>query len=214
MPNPLSFKLKFLLTVVLMTLLTSVYAQFPVTKMDTAHLPGQLKYSGHIIHSLKWTDSLGVNYFLTTETGESVTIDKDGNEFTRAELFAYHYILKGDSLHLLWKIYDFNKDCEFDVSVKYIDKACKITDLDKNGIAEVWVMYETQCTSDVSPSPTKIIMYEGTKKYAVRGESKVKISEKDYIGGQYTLDENFKNGNSLFRQFAIALWKQHIIKNQ
>ena len=57
-------------------------------------------------------------------------------------------------------------------------------------------------------------MYEGTKKYAVRGESKVKISEKDYIGGQYTLDENFKNGNSLFRQFAIALWKQHIIKNQ
>ena len=73
-------------------------------------------------------------------------------------------------------------------------------------------MYENQCTSDVSPAPTKIIMYEGNKKYAIRGENKVKISEKEFVGGQYTLDDNFKNANPLFRQFAINLWEKNKLK--
>lgn len=204
--------MKLGLTILLMNLLTCTYGQLPVTKVDSAHLPKQLKYSGHIIKSVKWTDSLGLNYLLTTETGEYFTKGKEGEEFKNAELYAYHYILKGDSLELLWKIYDFNKDCEFDIYVKYIDKAFKVTDLDKNGIAEVWIMYENQCTSDVSPAPTKIIMYEGTKKYAVRGENKVQVSEKEFIGGQYTLDDNFKNGTSFFRKFAVNLWETHKLK--
>ena len=192
-----------------MTVSCYSFGQLKITKVDSTKLPKGIKFLGHIINSAKWADSFGVHYVLTTEIGEYFSKDKENNELKNAELFAYHYILNRDSLKLIWKIYDKNKNCEFDVFTKFIDNAFKVTDLDKNGVAEVWVMYENQCTSDVSPAPTKIIMYEGNKKYAIRGENRVKISEKDFIGGQYTLDENFKTGNNLFRQFGINLWEKN-----
>jgi len=188
------------------------FAQIKVNKIDSTKLPKTIKFAGKITNSAKWTDSLGTHYVLLTETGEYFSKDQENNEFTNAELFVYHYVIKNDSLKLIWKIYDHNKNCEFDIFTKFIDKAFKVTDLDKNGISEIWVMYENQCTSDVSPAPTKIIMYEGNKKYAIRGENKVKVSEKSFFGGQYNLDENFKKGNPLFRQFGISLWEKNILK--
>src|SRR5438045_6272198 len=94
----------------------------------------------------------------------------------------------------------------------FVDKAFAVTDLDKNGVAEVWVMYKNSCHGDVSPVTTKIIMYEGTKKYALRGESRVKVSATDYEGGSYILDDNFKNGESAFRKYAEKLWAQNKIE--
>ena len=188
------------------------YGQITLAKIDSSKLPKQIKYSGSIINSVTWSDSLGLNYILTTETGEFETKDKQGDYLKNAALYVYHYVHKEDSIKLLWRVYDFEKDCPFDVVVEFIDKAFTVTDLDKNGIAEVWVMYENQCTSDVSPAPTKIIMYEGIKKYAVRGENKVQVSEKEFLGGQYTLDESFKKANPLFRQFAINLWEKNKLK--
>jgi len=189
-----------------------VYGQIALAKIDSSKLPKQIKYAGHITNSVTWSDSLGLNYVLTTETGEFESKNKEGDYFKNAALYVYHYVYKADSIKLLWKVYDFEKDCPFDVVVEFIDKAFTVTDLDKNGIAEVWLMYEHQCTSDVSPAPTKIIMYEGNKKYAVRGENRVRVSEKEYSGGQYTLDESFKKGNPLFRQFAINLWEKNKLK--
>mgnify|MGYP003618693051 CR=1 FL=1 len=204
--------MKIRLSILLLFISIFSFGQLKISKVDTTKLPKGIKFSGHITNSAKWTDSFGVHYVLTTETGQYFSKDQENNEVKNAELFVYHYIIKSDSLKLLWKIYDQNKNCEFDVFTKFIDEAFKLTDLDKNGIAEVWVMYENQCTSDVSPAPTKIIMYEGNKKYAIRGENRVKLSEKEFIGGQYTLDENFKNGNLLFRQFAINLWDKNKLK--
>jgi hypothetical protein len=207
-----NFKMKYQFSIILLLATMCSFAQIKVINIDTSKLPKKIKFVGQITNSAIWTDSFGTHYVLTTETGKFYSKDQENNEFRNAELFAYHYVIKNDSLRLLWKIYDYNKNCEFDVFTKFIDKAFKVTDLDKNGIAEVWVMYENQCTSDVSPAPTKIIMYEGSKKYAIRGESKVKVSEKAIFAGQYTLDENFKNGNPLFRQFGITLWEKNNLK--
>lgn len=190
----------------------SSFGQISVVKVDASKLPKQLKYSGKLKNCVKWTDNLGVNYVLLTETGTYSRKNKEDEYFKNADLFVYHYLMNGDSLKLLWKIHDFTKDCSFDLYLRFIDKAFNITDLDKNGIAEVWVMYENQCTSDVSPGPTKIIMYENIKKYALREFNMVKVSQTKYEGGQYTLDDSFKTGNSLFKRFAINLWKQNKMK--
>jgi hypothetical protein len=73
-------------------------------------------------------------------------------------------------------------------------------------------MYKTVCHGDVSPSNMKIIMYEGNKKYAVRGTNKVKVSDKEYDGGAYTFDEAFKNGPQPFRSYALQLWKKNLLE--
>jgi len=55
-------------------------------------------------------------------------------------------------------------------------------------------------------------MYEGNKKYALRGESRVQVSATDFVGGNFTLDDNFKTGNTLFRQYAEKMWTQNKIQ--
>jgi hypothetical protein len=52
-------------------------------------------------------------------------------------------------------------------------------------------------------------MYEGNKKYALRGESQVQGSEKDFNGGTYKLDDNFATGKPVFRKYADTLWNKH-----
>lgn len=186
------------------------YGQIKLTKLDSTSLPATIQYTGHINNAVKWMDSISTHFVITSITGQVKTTPKDEEDGSDAYLYVYHYIVKNDSTKLLWRISDYNKACPFDIELYFVGKAFSVTDLDKNGMAEVWVMYKNSCQSDVSPVPTKIIMYEGIKKYALRGESRVKISATEYIGGSFTLDDNLKNGNALFRQYAEKLW----IKNK
>ena len=109
-------------------------------------------------------------------------------------------------------IYNFIKDCPVDIKANFIKNTFAVTDLNKDGNAEIWVMYKTVCHGDVSPSDMKIIMYENDKKYAVRGTNKVKYTAKDYIGGEYTFDEAFKKAPKVFRDYATKLWKKNILE--
>ena len=73
-------------------------------------------------------------------------------------------------------------------------------------------MYKTVCHGDVSPSNMKVIMYQGLQKYAMRGRNKVKISETETEGGEYTFDKVFVDGPISFRNFAIKLWEKNILQ--
>ena len=204
--------MKFTTFLILTLICISSYGQIKLTKLDNTNFPKNIKYVGHIVNAVKWTDSLGLNYFVTTETGKISSKTKDEEDLFDAFLYAYHYVINKDSCKLMWRIYDYNKGCGLDLDFYFIDKALSVTDLDKNGIAEIWVMYKNACHGDVSPVPIKIIMYEGNKKYALRGESKVKISATEFMGGNFTLDDNFKNGNIVFRQYAEKLWTQNKVE--
>lgn len=201
--------IKVNLIFILLLISYAIYGQASIIKIESKNIPKQIKYIGNIANSVKWTDGQGEHYVISTKTDEYASKTKGSEDLINAELYVYHYVLKNNDTKLLWKIFDFNKECEFDLYLKFIDNSFQVTDLDKNGVAEVWIMYENQCTSDVSPAPTKIIMYEGIKKYAIRGLNRVKMSENEFIGGQYNLDNNFKNGNALFRKFGIELWETH-----
>lgn len=196
--------MKFSTCLIFLLLCITSYGQFKLIKLDSSNIPKKIKYFGHIINAVKWTDSLGLNYVITTEIdsiqGKPASIDDNRD----ASLSAYHFVVNGDSPKLFWKVYDFNKECPVDLDLYFIDKTFAVTDLDKNGIAEVWIMYKNYCHGDVSPVPTKIIMYEGNTKYALRGESKV-----NDMGGNYTLDDNFRKGNVIFKQYAEKLWSQN-----
>jgi len=194
----------FLLLIVLLICAEITHAQITVTKIDKKDIPATIKYAGHIIDEVKYTDSEGEHLVITTETGWQRVKTKDF-EGKSMELFAYSYLRTGDDYKLLWKTYDGEKACEFDVFAGFIPKTFEVTDLNNDGKAEVWLMYVVVCTSDVSPEPMKIIMHDGVKKYAVRGENRV-----DGAGGKYTFDEAFKTGPEVFRNYATTLWKKNI----
>lgn len=188
--------------------------QIKMTKLDSTGIPKGIKYEGKIKEALQWTDKSGINIAITTETGFYPSKNKKDDDLTNndAELFAYHFIYKGDTIKQTWKVYDFIKDCPLDIEASFIKNTFQVTDLNKDGIAEVWLMYKTVCHGDISPCDMKIIMYQGPQKYAMRGQNKVQVSDTEFYGGDYKFDDAFNNGPELFREFAKKLWDKNIMQ--
>lgn len=188
-----------------------------VEKIDSTAIPASIKYSGNIKSALSWEDKTGKSIVFITETGvfrnPELKHESDGAD---AEIYAYCFTLNNEPV-LNWKVYDFVSDCQVDIVAEFIDNTLSITDLDKNGIAEIWLMYKTICHGDISPAALKIIMYEGEKKFAMRGESKIQIGadvngKPEFIGGDYTLDKNFENAPEKFKNYALSLWNKNASK--
>jgi len=181
-------------------------AQFQLTKIDKISIPKNIQYTGKIVQGVRWTDSTGDNIVILTVTEKTQSKSDEGSN---GSLYAYHFLVSGDSLKQTWRVYDFVKECSVDMFLYFVDKTFLVTDLNKDGKAEVWIMYKVSCQGDVSPVPMKIIMYQDNKKFAVRGTTKVNVSANEYMGGEYTFDEAFKNAPIEFRQFAEKLWNEH-----
>ncbi|MCP9750416.1 hypothetical protein EGI32_05475 [Ferruginibacter sp. HRS2-29] len=179
-----------------------------ITRVDVESLPQETRNRGKVLDAARWTDDDGEHTLVTTETGEITGAD----DTKSAGIFAFHYLLKQNRQELTWKLNDAVKDCPVDVEAGYVHNTFAVTDLDKNGKAEVWLMYITACHGDVSPANMKIIMYESGKKHAARGTNKVQVSEKEFAGGEYNFDEIFKKSPKVFRQYADKLWQKNILQ--
>jgi hypothetical protein len=205
--------LNFLITLLIST---NLLGQTPLklTKLDVNKLPYFIKVDGKAQNAVRWTDNLGDNIVITSETGRytSKKAKADEIEEANAELFGYHYLVVKNGVQETWKVYDFIKDCPLDLEAHYVKNTFQITDLDKNGIAEVWLMYRTVCHGDVSPSDMKIIMYQGQQKYAMRGRAKIKFGEKEFEGGEYKFDPAFNKAPKVIVDYAKKLWNKNILQ--
>jgi len=190
----------------------SCFAQVKTTQLTKTTLPKTITYTGKLINAIRFTDAGGETIIITTETGESQSKTEHDESYREAELFAYSYILKEGTWVQQWKMYDYVKECPVDIECNFVKNSFAVTDLDKNGKAEVWLMYITGCHGDVSASGMKVIVYEGTQKYAMRGRTKVRISETEYDGGEHTFDEPFKKAPEAFRKYALKLWQKNLMQ--
>lgn len=178
-------------------------SQLHLKKLDKQSIP--FRYKGQIVTAVTWTDKFGEHYVVTAETGKYTNAQGNRN----ALLYAYHYLKNKQT----WRVQDGVTDCPVDLKAKFIKDAFAVTDLDNNGIAEIWLMYNVTCRGDVGPSEMKIIMYEGDKKHAMRGETKVSLSEKEVYGnGKYAFDDAFKKAPAVFRAYAQKLWAKNIME--
>ena len=185
-------------------------AQFKVTKLDKNSIPKDIQYTGNIVQAVRWIDNTGNNIVILTATDKTQSKNAPDEGYSDGALYAYHYLVSGDSIKQTWKVYDYVKECPVDMFLYFVDKTFGVTDLNKDGKAEVWMMYKVSCQGDVSPIPMKIIMYQDNKKFAVRGTTRTSANE--YMGGEFTFDDAFKNAPVEFRQYAEKLWKQHKVE--
>lgn len=186
------------------------------TRIDSAQVSKALQYKGNFKDGFRWKDKTGEYIVVTSETGiyRNDNFPHEEDDSRDAEIFAQCYSLENNQL--VWKVNDFVKDCIVDIDAAFKKNSLSVTDLDKNGIAEVWAMYEIACKGDVSPSDLKIIMYEGKQKFAMRGESKIQTGMEShgkpvFAGGSYTFDKAFQQGPEVFREYAKKLWNKHMM---
>ena len=167
------------------------------TKLNMLDKPGydlsKLKYDGKIINQKVWEDSNGENIVLFTKNKE--------------ELFVYHYSITGDNAKLLRRVYDFEKDCEYDLFIDFIENSIGVTDLDKNNLGEITFAYQKACISDVSPKELKLLMLENGNKYIIRGTTSI-----DKPGIQTTgskkVDASFDKAPAGFLMHADKIWSK------
>jgi len=192
--------------------------QLPINDLDLTKIPYGIAVEGEVKTAVRWSDPSGDHIVLLSETGPyrspKFKHESDGED---AELFAYHFIVQRDSAVSVWKVYDYVADCPLDLEATFIKDAFQVTDLDGNGMAEIWLLYKMACRGDVSPSVMKIIMHQGKLKYAMRGQNKVLVGKDDagadqYTGGEYTFDQSFAKGPKVFKDFAQSLWNAHLMQ--
>lgn len=157
-------KYNLLLLAFLLWLPANVFAQEKIAlkQADLSNLPKGIIYEGKIKNAVCWADISGDNITILTETGihqnKKIVHELDGGD---AEIFAYNFKITKDSAIQAWRVHDFIYDCPVDIEARFIKNTFQITDLNHDGIGEIWMMYKTSCGGDVSPSDMKIIMYQG-----------------------------------------------------
>ncbi|MBD0319806.1 MAG: hypothetical protein ICV87_05705 [Gemmatimonadetes bacterium] len=166
-----------------------------------------MAHQGRPVVAKRWTDRLGENTLVLTQTGKRRGgACQYGEEVcSDAEVYAYHYVTRGATTSLLWRTTDFMRGCSFDLYAGYVPESVAITDLDGDGVAESSFMYLLACRSDVSPATLKLIMHEGAQKYAARGTSRPRGAPE---GGAMRLDDAFARAPRSFAAFAGEQWRR------
>ncbi|CAM4115275.1 MULTISPECIES: M949_RS01915 family surface polysaccharide biosynthesis protein [Flavobacterium] len=178
-------------------------------------IPKVIDFRGTVVEALKWKDKQGENILIQTVTGHFNWKDYEENSTNymiqdKSELYAYLF-QKGENeneYQRKWKIYDFTECFGVDWFTGFIPKATTITDLNKDGIAEITIPYVLICRGGMDPGTMKIIMYEASTKYALRGETKLMCDSKNPYGGEYTESDNLKD-NTIFKNFLLRHWNRN-----
>jgi len=170
--------------------------------------PTGLQTRGKIVAGARWRDRLGENLLMATQTGglpsRGPGCGAEADACQDAEVYADHYLVRAGGVELLWKLTDFERDCEFDLYAGFLPDSLTITDLDGDGIAESTLLYKLSCRSDVSPARLKLILHEGKTKYTIRGTTRTYGA-----GGEKTVDPALDRV-APFRRFALERWNRFV----
>jgi hypothetical protein len=182
-------------------------AAIPVQNVAGRSIPRSMPHEGRLVAAKRWTDRLGENTLILTQTGKRrASRCEYGEEVcSDAEVYAYHYVRSGASTSLVWRTTDFERGCSFDLYAGYLPESIAVTDLDADGVAESSFMYLLACRSDVSPATLKLIMHEGAQKYAARGSSRPRGAR---MGGEMQLDQAFARAPRAFGEFVRVQWRR------
>ena len=88
------------------TVKTDAKGGFKVLSFDKNVIPKEITLKGTIAEGAKWNDANGENMLILTTVAEFSSKKKKGEELEErdAELYAYHFVKKGDTYAELWKI--------------------------------------------------------------------------------------------------------------
>ena len=155
---------------------------------------------GAVADGATWTDAEGT---FTILLGQTENMMVHGQQSQR--IYAYCFKKEGDGWRRQLLVQDGIDDCEEDATCEFFPGSLTVTDNDKNNIGEVSFLYKLSCKGDVSPDEKKLIMYEGTNKYAIRGSTTITISG-EKVGGDKKIDAAFNTASKPLLDFANQQW--------
>jgi hypothetical protein len=179
-----------------------VQTAFSILSFDKKNIPVKDSIKGNVQDGASWQDKDGEQMVILTQTENVI-----GNGTQKQSLYAYCFIKSPAGWQKKWQVQDDITDCEFDALCEHIPGTLAVTDLDSNNIAEASFIYKLGCRSDVSPDGKKLIMYEGTNKYAIRGNTIIIFKQSgEKYGGDKRIDAAFTKATPALLKFANSQW--------
>lgn len=169
----------------------------------------------NFVKGYHWKDRQGDNNIMLYRSVRFEKI-KGGTQMRYVEFSAVNFkSLRKDKGETIWKYNDPQEKCHEvnDLTARFIVDSINITDLNNDGICEIWVMHKMACRTDVSPAKLKLVMHEGKKEFVISGHTKVSHTKDTYLGGDRTLDANFKSGPKEFRDYGLKLWEKFVMED-
>ncbi len=176
-------------------------ASFSLAAFDKKTTPLKDSVKETLIDGAAWTDAGGEFTVLLGQT-ES----KHGENIKNPHIYAYCYKKEGGSWKQQWIVQDKIENCEVDATCEFFPGSLTVTDNDKNNIGEVTFLYKLSCRGDVSPDDKKLIMYEGAKKFAIRGTTLIDDLGDKKFGGEKKVDASFNTAPKALLDFANQQW--------
>ena len=170
--------------------------------------PEVLPFNGRFFSSVSWNDKLGSNILIISEQGKY-----DGGN-GRKEVFVYHYIKRDTLYDRLWQMNDFVDGLGCDLNIQLIHFFPLISDIDSNGIAETAIFYSLDNRCDATPFQAKLIVHEGSEKFAIRGIRSQFLGPSEELYNEYRANDglppikykNLDEDNSLLDSSIINFY--------
>lgn len=157
---------------------------------------------------IQFRDGSGRNLLALKRTESSQLLaDSQTESLITLSARLYRRVQPGESLQQVWEIKDWVSCVGLDVSADFIPEATAITDLNDDGRAEVTVAYRLFCGGGVDPKDLKVIMREGERKYAIRGQSTILVDGEAPYGGQREKDTSLSFAPKVFVDHLEKTWQ-------
>ncbi|HWV75103.1 MAG TPA: hypothetical protein VN040_25465 [Pseudosphingobacterium sp.] len=157
------------------------------------------------IDTVKYIDKAGVHLLSLSSSGEIA----GSEEGTRSSfIHMVHQLIRSNQNQTLWEIKDGVEDCPLDVEAKFLAEP-RFTDFNNDGVKEVWIIYQTACKGDISPSTIIVkLMDERGTPYTLEAVQLITYPDGTIEGGDYSFDSKFMEKSNTYRDYAFAFLKE------
>lgn len=176
-----------------------ILSMFSVLSVQAQHqLPRFVDFTSEESDTLTWADEQGVHF---------LQLKKSEMFLDEAEMVASHYLNvthwleSGESRLATWHYADSIVACYVDVEAKFL-AAPRFTDLDEDGVYEVWFITQLACKGDISPSRVQVVMVDKEEFFQLDAEQKLIFPNGVTDGGAYQLG-SFVSLPEAYQTYAV-----------
>lgn len=163
--------------------------------------------TGELVGAYRVIDRGGEHLLVLNSSHGPSPSNKKSGRTEYIKLNAQYYSRNAGVWSTEWTVNDF-VDCPgLDVAASFFTESLSFTDLNKDGLTEITIPYKMFCGGGVDPSTVKVILRDGTKKFAIRGESLIKLPGQEPFGGEHAYDKSLQlPTNSAYKKHMETIW--------
>lgn len=162
------------------------------------------------IKSVHFRDQQGEGLLVLSRVDGQATDAETEQEVDRVALKATLYGRNSDAAAFTprWKIEQETTCAGLDLDVDFYTDVSDVTDLNKDGVAEVTVASHAYCGGGIDPQDIAIELREGQAIYSITGQSLISPAGEEPFGGERENSASFSTAPKELRDHLDSVWQQ------